>query len=426
MTNKEFISKIKSLKSKAIVDDKFFDSNKKEFLNFVSAEFETETKKTPSFKLNGFKLPWMIIGTSLCGVSALGLTVSCALKSIPGDPLYAFKLSMEDVKAVVNISEKNNISLQMEFTNNRIDELSKVLKSDRPDKKEVAARLINEINNNIDNLPEKVEILNNKNKKFIGSTGKDIDNKITEYSDKLIESKNIAANYGVDISKSIDMAYIKGNLMAVKTLNMVVQNSDISDENEKKDIIDRVEKRVDNINNMVGIATVDFVNSDKNDIINESNKNIDSDSSAGELENGGAIDLATQLQNIKEELKKAKIEIASVNMADMMNAISDSLNNSVISTTSISIPLEEDKSDEDIDTEENKEIKEDTKDSKTDININKENKVLPKIEDKDDELGKEEDDVTIQTIDSKSDKDDKVENENMDFQIQSLWNEVDE
>nr|MCR5423120.1 hypothetical protein [Bacilli bacterium] len=274
------------------------------------------------------------------------------------------------------------------------------------------------------------------------STGKDIDDRLSEYSDKLIESRNIAASYGVDnVMRDIDTAYMKGNLIAVKTLNIVVQNSNISDENEKKDIINRVEKKVDNINSLVSGITEDFVDDDKNDIIDKSNQNINSDSFEG-LESGGTTSLAVQLQNIKKELKRAKVEIASVNMADMMNAIDNSLNNSAISTKSILVPLgesenliEEGAEDEDVSkdgdvNEAKNEVKNEngSNNSNGDLGDKKDTSKSMDNETEVKENIKKEDDVTIQTIDSNvSNKDNKIENEEVDFKVQSLWNnEIDE
>lgn len=414
MNEKEFISKIKSLKSEIATSDEFFVSNKKDFLNFVSAEFGLNEKKENNFAkfLERIRIPGLIVGASAFAITAFGFTISYTLKSLPGDPLYSLKLSMENTKVAVTVDDSRNINLQVELTGNRIKELAEVLKSNRPDKEKIASELIEKINNNIGNLPDKVAALN-ENKKAIENTGKNIDDKLSEYGNKLIESKAIASSSGMNLGREIDRAYVKGNSVAVKTLNIVVQNVDLDNEDLKKDIIDRVEKKVDNINSVV--------NGIENDIIKESNKNINNnplDAENQEDENGGASSLANQLQNIKEELKKAKVEIASVNIIDMMDVIDKSLNNSNIDSTpimTITTPAIEK-----IEKQDNEEIKEEGEQEKIPF-INKEEDVI------DNEIQEDLDQVTIQFSGSNNtEENNEISNEDVDFQIQSLWTEVGE
>ena len=347
MNEKEFISKIKSLKSDIIINDSFFDSNKEKFLNCISSEFNKKEVNIKSSNvagfislINRFKIPGFAFGASAFVFVTFGLTVSAALRSLPGDPLYSFKISMENTRVAMAFDDEKSVNLQVEFAGNRIDELSMVLKSDKANKNKLATDLVNKIDTDLSAMPNRVVALN-KNKKSLESTAKGFDNKINEYSAKLKNASNVASDAGMgDLTKDIDLAYIKGNSVSVKTLNIVIQNIDSSINNDvlKKDIIDRVEKKVDNIKNVVDSTAKSVANNDGNDIINQSpviddgeNKNINTNINT----NGGGSTLAEQLQDMKEELQKAKIGLASADMASVINNVDKSLNNTIISTTPI-------------------------------------------------------------------------------------------
>ena len=344
MNEKEFISKIKSLKSSIIVNDSFFDSNKEKFLNCVASEFNKKEFNIESSNVSGFiafinkfKIPGLAFGVSTVLFVSAGFTVSAALRSMPGDPLYSFKISMENTRAAMTFDEGDNVNLQVEFAGNRIDELSMVLKSDKADKNKLATDLVNKIDTDLSSVPSKVIALN-KDKKSLESTAKGFDDKINEYSVKLKDAKNVANSAGMDdLGKDIDLAYIKGNSVSVKTLNIVIQNVDTSSNNNtlQKDIIDRVEKKVDNIKNVIDSTpnTNNVANNDKNGIINQPNITNSEESKNTNIENGGGSTLAEQLQNMKEELQKAKIGLASADMASVINNVDKGLNNTNISTT---------------------------------------------------------------------------------------------
>lgn len=353
MNEKEFISKIKSLKNDIIVDDSFFDSNKKKFLNFVSSEFNEKSSKL-NFDFvslfNKIKIPGFAIGASACVISVFGFTVSASLRAIPGDPLYSFKISMENTRVAMTFDDSKSVDLQVQFAGNRIDELSMIMNSNRLDKQKVASDLVNKIDDNLSDVPSKVIALNNKNKS-LETTAKVFDDKMNEYSDKLKKVKDIANDSGMDeLIKEIDLAYIKGNSVAVKTLNIVVQNIDLSVDNTdlKRDIINRVEKKVDNIKEIVDPVSKTVVINDSNDIINESSLNENAENSVdtsgdnnkntniNKNENGGSSTLIEQLQDMKKELQKAKIGLASIDMASIINSIDKGLNNTIISTVPLS------------------------------------------------------------------------------------------
>ncbi|MEZ7821198.1 MAG: DUF5667 domain-containing protein [Patescibacteria group bacterium] len=345
MNEKEFISKIKSLKSDIIINDTFFDSNKEKFLNFVSSEFASDnSEKVASSNnfdffsfINRMKIPGLAIGASAIVFTTFGLTVSASLRAIPGDPLYSFKISMENARVAMTFDDSKSVNLQVQFAGNRIDELSMVMRSNRADKHKIASDLVDKIDNDLSAVPNKVVALNN-DKKSLETTAKVFDDKINEYSDKLKEVKNVANNSGMsDLTKDIDLAYIKGNSVAVKTLNIVVQNIDLTVNNDvlKKDIINRVEKKVDNIKDVVDSASKTVVNNDNNVIINQSpldgdDKNTNTNTNTNE--NGGGSTLTEQLQDMKNELQKAKIGLASTDMASVINNVDKGLNNTIIST----------------------------------------------------------------------------------------------
>lgn len=379
MNEKEFISKIKSLKSDIIINDTFFDSNKEKFLNFVSSEFAgSDSKKTVVSNSFGFfsfinrmKIPGLAVGASAFVLTTFGLTVSASLRSIPGDPLYSFKISMENARVAMTFDDSRSVNLQVQFAGNRIDELSMVMRSNRADKHKIASDLVDKIDSDLSSVPSKVVALNN-DKKSLETTAKVFDDKINEYSNKLKEAKNVANNSGMtDLTKDIDLAYIKGNSVAVKTLNIVVQNIDLTVNNDvlKKDIIDRVEKKVDNIKGVVDLASKTVVNNDNNVIINQSpldgdgeNKNTNTNTN----ENGGGSTLVEQLQDMKNELQKAKIGLASTDMASVINNVDKGLNNTIISTVPLT-PV--------IGTTNNNPVDSNIdKDNKNSDNVNKDNK----------------------------------------------------
>lgn len=351
MNEKEFISKIKSLKSDIIINDSFFDSNKEKFLKSVSSEFakDESTVKTNNISgfislINRFKVPGFAFGASAFVFVSMGLTVSAALRALPGDPLYSFKISIENTRVAMTLDDGKSVDLQVQFAGNRIDELSLVLKSDKVNKNKLATDLVNKIDTDLSAVPNKVVALN-KNKKSLESTAKGFDNKINEYSTKLKNASNVASNAGMDdLTKDIDLAYIKGNSVSVKTLNIVIQNIDLSINNDvlKKDIIDRVEKKVDNIKDVVDSTAKTVANNDGNDIINQSPAIIDGgenkNTNTNINENGGSSTLAEQLQDMKEELRKAKIDLASADMASIINNVDKGLNNTNISTAPI-VPI---------------------------------------------------------------------------------------
>lgn len=355
MQNKEFISKIKSLKNNIIVDDSFFDSNKKKFLNYVSSEFNSVNKEVSvsngfvSF-INKIRVPSFAIGASTFAFVMFGFTVSASLKSLPGDPLYSFKISMENARVAMAFDDERSVNLQVEFAGNRIDELSMVLKSDKINKNKIAIDLVNKIDSDLSAVPNRVIALNN-DKKAQEATAKVFDDKINEYSVKLKNAKNIASNVGVkDLDEELDQAYINGNKVAVKTLNIVVQNIVLSNNVNNgnnvlaKDIIDRVEKKVDNIKDVVLSSENTVVNNDNNDIINKptSIQSIDveqENKNTNTNQNGGSSSLIEQLQDMKQELQKAKIGLASADMASIINNVDKGLNNAKISTTPLMSPI---------------------------------------------------------------------------------------
>lgn len=355
MQNKEFISKIKSLKNNIIIDDNFFDSNKKKFLNYVSSEFSSiNNEENVSINTRGFisfinriKVPGFAVGASTFAFAVFGFTVSASLKSLPGDPLYSFKISMENARVAMAFDDERSVNLQVEFAGNRIDELSMVLKSDKINKNKIAVDLVNRIDSDLSAVPNKVIALNN-DKKAQEATAKVFDDKINEYSAKLKHVKNIASDVGVkDLDEELDQAYINGNKVAVKTLNIVVQNIILSNDGNNvlaKDIINRVEKKVDNIKDVVLSSENTVVNNGSNDIINKSTSvlNIEGDQenkNTNTNQNGGGSSLIEQLQDMKQELQKAKIGLASADMASIINNVDKGLNNTKISTTPLMSPI---------------------------------------------------------------------------------------
>lgn len=337
MNKKEFVSKIKSLKSNIIFNDSFFDSNKEKFLNYVSSEFGNETvNNRDGFNLtsfiNRFRVPGFVFGASAALFVCGGFTVSASLNSLPGDPLYSIKMSFEGARSAVAFNDEDSVGLQVEFAGNRINELSQVLMSNRVNKQKIASGLVGDIDKNLSTIPNRVVALN-KDKSALEDAAKNFDNKINEYSGKLKDIKKVASNAGMqDLSNNINSTYIKSNHISVKTLSIVVQNIDLSSANDvlKKDIIDRVEKKIDNIK--------DVVNNDSNDIISKSsltndgqNSNINTNSNTNKNDESAVKPtLSDQLDNMKQELNKMKVGLASADMASIISGVDKGLDNSSV------------------------------------------------------------------------------------------------
>jgi len=340
-SNELLENRIKALKNSINLNRVAFDSSKTKYLEYAEKELEqkqiisdllTDTKvtniKIENLKtktkihidlkgkitelLNKINLKNVAIGASSAAVVLGGLTISASAGALPGDPLYSLKLSMEKVQVALTLNKQDSLRLQVDITGKRIEELSKIV-ANKNANQTVINGLVNKIENDLVSIPNKVSSsVDNSNDKTkeLASAANMVDDKITEYNDKLQETKKVAESNGLDsISNDIDNIGIKGNHISVKTLNIVVQNinSNNLDEKTKQDIVDRVGKKIDNIKEIVATENVD---------------NITPDSSYGYGygygEGGAGSNLIAQLDDMKEQLNNIKVGSASIDELSLL------------------------------------------------------------------------------------------------------------
>lgn len=332
MNQKQLLeNRIKSLKNSININRVAFNSNKAKFLEYAEKElqeqkvsdligervtkFEVESLKTKTKIhidtkgkitefLNKFKIKNFAIGTSAIALVVGGLTITASAGALPGDPLYSIKLSMEKLQVALTLNKQDNLRLQVDITGKRIEELSKIVANKNADKNTVN-NLVSKIEKDLSNIPDKVSSINDTETKAneLADAANMVDDKMSEYSDKLKETKKVAQSNGLDsISNDIDNIGIKGNHVSVKTLNIVVQNINTNnlDEKARQNIVDRVGKKIDNIKDIVKTE--------------ESNANLttNQESSYGYGVGGTGTNLIAQLDDMKEQLKNAKVGSASV------------------------------------------------------------------------------------------------------------------
>ena len=352
-SNELLENRIKALKNSINLNRVAFDSSKTKYLEYAEKELEqkqiisdllTDTKvtniKIENLKtktkihidlkgkitelLNKINLKNVAIGASSAAVVLGGLTISASAGALPGDPLYSLKLSMEKVQVALTLNKQDSLRLQVDITGKRIEELSKIVANKNTNTNQTVVNgLVNKIENDLVSIPSKVSSsVDNSNDKTkeLASAANMVDDKITEYNNKLQETKKVAESNGLDsISNDIDNIGIKGNHISVKTLNIVVQNinSNNLDEKTKQDIVDRVGKKIDNIKEIVATENVD---------------NITPDSSYGYGygygEGGAGSNLIAQLDDMKEQLNNIKVGSASIDelsllMKDIDKKLSD-------------------------------------------------------------------------------------------------------
>ena len=301
--------------------------------------------------LKKFKIANFAIGSSAIALVIGGFTISASAGALPGDPLYSLKLSMEKVQVALTLNKKDSIRLQVDITGKRIDELSKVLVNNTSDQK-VAEALVNTINNDLANIPDKVSSLTDdgsttkKDTKSVADdkkvqlqeTAKLVDDKMSEYDNKLKEVKKVADSNGLTtLGNEIDNIGIKGNHVSVKTLNIVVQNINANnlDEKTKQDIVDRVGKKIDNIKAIVG---TEEDNSEVQNLVNSQVKGY----GYGNEQGGKGTTLVAQLDDIKTQLDNMNVGSASLDdMSLIMNDIEKQLSISTLTIVNANDKLNE-------------------------------------------------------------------------------------
>jgi len=295
----------------------------------TKTKIHIDTKGKITELLNKFKVKNFAIGTSAVALVVGGLTITASAGSLPGDPLYSLKLSMEKVQVALTLNKQDNLRLQVDITGKRIEELSKIVANKNADKNTVN-NLVSKIEKDLSNIPEKVNSMNTSNEannenttasnsNELANAANMVDDKMSEYNDKLKETKKVAKNNGLDsISNDIDNIGIKGNHVSVKTLNIVVQNINTNnlDEKTRKDIVNRVGKKIDNIKDIVG---------------NEENSavqalNIEQGYGYGYGVGGTGTNLIAQLEDMKEQLNNIQVGSASVDeLSSLMKNIDKKL-----------------------------------------------------------------------------------------------------
>ncbi len=111
---------------------------------------ERETRRLETFR-RGRRLPLFkaMVASILVLIFLVGssITVYAAQSSLPGEPLYTIKSWSEDVRLSMTFSTKAKLNLTLDFTNRRVDEISRMAASGKAMNNQSSERLQNELDN---------------------------------------------------------------------------------------------------------------------------------------------------------------------------------------------------------------------------------------------------------------------------------------
>ena len=111
---------------------------------------ERENRRLETFR-RGRRLPLFkaMVVSILVLIFLVGssITVYAAQSSLPGEPLYTIKSWSEDVRLSMTFSTKAKLNLTLDYTNRRVDEISRMAASGKAMNNQFSERLQNELDN---------------------------------------------------------------------------------------------------------------------------------------------------------------------------------------------------------------------------------------------------------------------------------------
>ena len=90
-----------------------------------------------------------------------GTVVSASQKSLPGDDLYSVKITLEQIALATSLDEKNDAELQIQFVENRLDEVQALMVEERY---EEVAETIQEYEEQVSQTLEAIKEVSDQNR----------------------------------------------------------------------------------------------------------------------------------------------------------------------------------------------------------------------------------------------------------------------
>jgi hypothetical protein len=151
----------------------------------------------------------IILVSSLATISV----INAAQNSLPGDPLYAIKTSLEKTQMTLASSQETKVKLSIKFANQRVDEFTQV--AAKPEKQQDIEKTVKNFTEQLLSVQDNVSKLKDKNVQKAAEIAKIINGQTTAYAQTLIEtSENLAdilPEQREKIKSEIDQALIEVN-----------------------------------------------------------------------------------------------------------------------------------------------------------------------------------------------------------------------
>ena len=246
------------------------------------------------------------------------VTVIASGNSLPGDPLYSVKMASESIELAV-ASQDEKAEVEIAQAGKRLDEMKKISKKpENADQGKIFKQLAVSFKKKVDNAQDGLTKIEDNEKK--AKIAQMINTKTEDYTEGLVEAEdNLTNDVKNDVSEKLASASDSNKKVNFDSLAVMIGITDdkkdeivlkINDQISQLEIdIEALENKVVLINESSNICEVDLA-------IDESESN---DQECVEIQ----VDHQAIIEEIKEDIQKAKQDLQNNNLLEAMNIVTE-------------------------------------------------------------------------------------------------------
>lgn len=268
-------------------------------------------------------------------------SVSASYNSLPGDMLYRLKLVTEQTQVAFSSGSENRVQLRVEFAGRRLDEVTKLIDSTRPEKEKQVGEAVDHFKKEIQTVNKGMDDINDKKSKTSKDSeravemAKMVDMKATEYQDTLsrtVEKMPVT-------QKAVNEAKEAVTDVEVKAVKVLVENH-LSGETpvDEQEVFDKIESKLNKVQQEIADSE-DKLNALGEPAAIEPTEQGDEEPAEGEAEEGEAVGeegetgeaapaettdaTSTQITQVKEKIEQAKTLLENKDYTGAVDAVKE-------------------------------------------------------------------------------------------------------